>query len=59
MQLNKDPSLYLKSSIENETVKGDYFESSVKKGLKNNIKLPAVIENEIILEEISTMITKE
>ena len=50
---------YLKSSIENETVKGDYFESSVKKGLKNNIKLPAVIENEIILEEISTMITKE
>jgi len=50
---------YLKSSIENETVKGDYFESSVKKGLKKNIKFSKVIENEVILEEISTMITKE
>jgi hypothetical protein len=50
---------YLKSSIENETVKGDYFESSVKKGLKNNIELPAIIKNEVILEEISTMMTKE
>ena len=50
---------YLKSSIENEMVKGDYFESSVKQGLKNNIKLPEVIENEVILEEISSMMTKK
>jgi len=50
---------YLKASIKNEMVADDYFESSVKQGLKNNIKLPAVIENEVILEEISTMMTKE
>jgi hypothetical protein len=50
---------YLKTSIENDKVKGDYFESSVKIGLKNNIKLPAEINSEVVLEEIVTMTTKE
>ena len=46
---------YLKLSIENESVKGDYFECSVKFGLKERIKLPAKIEKEYTVNEIITM----
>ena len=47
---------YLKSFIENDSVKGDYFEIAVKEGIKNNyIILPAKINYSIILEEIVTM----
>ena len=44
---------YLKTS--NELIKGDYFESSVKIGLKKSIKLPVKFDKEIILDEIVTM----
>ena len=46
---------YLKLTIENETIKGNYFEEAVKIGLKNKIKLPAEIDNTIEVKEIATM----
>jgi hypothetical protein len=46
---------YLKSLIENDTIKGDYFEASVKLGLKNNFDLSINIDKEITLKEIVTM----
>ena len=50
---------YAHLTIENDSVKGDYFEYSVKFGLKNNIILPAEINDEVVLEEIITMNKKE
>ena len=46
---------YLKLTIENESVKGDYFECSAKFGLKEHIKLPKKIEKEYTVTEIITM----
>ena len=47
---------YLKSFIENDSVKGDYFEFAVKEGIKNNyIILPDKINYSIMLEDICTM----
>ena len=46
---------YLLDLIENDTVKGDYFEEAVKYGFKNNISLPRKIDSSIVLNEIATM----
>jgi len=46
---------YLKSFTENNTIKGDYFEASVKLGLKNHLDLGAKIDKEVTLKEIATM----
>ena len=46
---------YLKSFTENDTIKGDYFEASVKLGLKNHFSLGVKIDKEITLKEIATM----
>ena len=48
---------YLKKLIENETVKGNYFEEAVKFGLKENIELPIKlkIDNSIEVKEIGKM----
>ena len=46
---------YLKNSIVNESVKGDYFELAVKLGLNHNIKLPQKIDGTVILKEIIKM----
>ena len=46
---------YAKLLIENETIKGNYFEEAVKIGLKNSIKLPEQIDNTIEVKEIATL----
>ena len=46
---------YTNFSIENESVKGDYFECSVKFGLKQYIKLPNEIKEEYTVDEIISM----
>lgn len=46
---------YLKILVENDTVKGNYFEEAVKFGLKNYINLEAKIDNTIEVKEIAKM----
>ena len=46
---------YLKNIIENDLVKGDYFEEAVKIGLKNKNFLPQKWEYSVMLEEIASM----
>ena len=46
---------YLKNLIENDSVKGDYFEEAVKIGLKKKNFLPENCEYTVILEEIASM----
>ena len=47
---------YKKDLIENDVVKGYYFEDAVILGLKNSLKLPkAKIDYSIVLKEIATM----
>ena len=48
-------SKYLKKLIENETIKGNYFEEAVKIGLRENIELPLKIDESIEIKEIATM----
>ena len=50
---------YINSSIENDSVKGDYFEYAVKYGLQKYIKYPNEINEEVLLKEIITMDKKE
>ena len=45
---------YTKDTIANDSIKGDYFEYSVKKGLSNNM-LPVNFDDNVILKEIITM----
>ena len=45
---------YTKDTIANDSIKGDYFEYSVKKGLSNNM-LPVKFDDNVILKEIITM----
>ena len=46
---------YLKLTIEDETIKGNYFEEAAKIGLKKHIILPKEIDSTIEVEEIATM----
>ena len=46
---------YLKLTIEDETIKGNYFEEAAKIGLKKHIILPKEIDSTIEVEEIAKM----
>ena len=46
---------YLKKLIENESVKGNYFEEAAKIGLRKYINLPYKIDQSIEIKEIATM----
>ena len=47
--------MYLKRLVENDTVKGNYFEEAAIDGLKHHIILPSKIDNSIEVKEIAKM----